>query len=94
MQNQNSQPNPNQEYKELLDKYAGITARLKTIFDYHYDQIMREIEIECSSISKEDKGCIMDNITLYMEEYMAWPSMESIEDFKNDITFENFNKSE
>ena len=78
------------DYKELLNKYAGITARMKTIFDYHYDQIMREVETECSSIPKGDRDCIMDNITLYMEEYMAWPSMESLEDFKKDITFENF----
>lgn len=31
---------------ELLKKYAGISTRIRRIFDYHYDQIQREVQTE------------------------------------------------
>ena len=47
-----------------LKSYKGIASRLQTIFNYHYDQIFREIKQE---IPAEDQPQIMDSIIEYME---------------------------
>ena len=45
---------------ELLKKYAGISTRIRRIFDYHYDQIQREVQTEISTLNPELQGQFMD----------------------------------
>lgn len=66
-----------------LKSHKGITSRLKTIFDYHYDQIFREIKQE---IPAEDQPQVIDSIIEYMEEVLAFPSTESIDTFIRDLS--------
>ena len=42
-----------------LKSHKGIASRLQTIFNYHYDQIFREIKQE---IPAEDQLQVMDSI--------------------------------
>ena len=66
-----------------LKSYKGIAYRLQTIFNYHYDQILREIKQE---IPAEDQLQVMDSIINYMEEVLAFPSSESIDTFIRDLS--------
>ena len=66
-----------------LKSHKGITYRLQTIFNYHYDQIFREIKQE---IPAEDQPQVMDSIIEYMEEVLAFPSTESIDTFISDLS--------
>lgn len=51
-----------------LKNYAGITSRIQTIFDYHYDAILRDIQAEVQNIPEADKGAFIDHFTTIMEE--------------------------
>ena len=66
-----------------LKSYKGIASRLQTIFNYHYDQIFREIKQE---IPAEDQLQVMDSILDYMEEVLAFPSNESLDTFIRDLS--------
>lgn len=66
-----------------LKSHKGIAYRLQTIFNYHYDQIYREIKQE---IPAEDQPQVMDSIIEYMEEVLAFPSTESIDTFIRDLS--------
>jgi hypothetical protein len=74
-----------QQIKDILTHYQGLTNRLKTLFAYHYDQIDREIHQELSHIDKEDQGAISEWLALYLEEYMNWPSNQSDQEFIQDL---------
>lgn len=82
----NSELSELQNFKNILEHYEGFTARLRNIFNYHYDQIMREIEVETSHIPEGDKTCILDMMTEYMEEFMGWPSIDGTKEFIQDLT--------
>ena len=66
-----------------LKSHKVITSRLQTIFNYHYDQIYREIKQE---IPAEDQPQVMDSIIEYMEEVLAFPSPESLDTFIRDLS--------
>ena len=66
-----------------LKSHKGTASRLQTIFDYHYDQIIREIKQE---IPAEDQSQIMDSILDYMEEVIAFPSNDSLDNFIQDLS--------
>ena len=66
-----------------LKSHKGVASRLQTIFNYHYDQIFREIKQE---IPAEDQPQIMDSIIEYMEEVLAFPSTESLDAFIRDLS--------
>lgn len=66
-----------------LKSYKGIASRLQTIFNYHYDQIFREIKQE---IPAEDQPQVMDSIIEYMEEVLNFPSNESLDTFIRDLS--------
>ena len=66
-----------------LKSHKGIASRLQTIFNYHYDQIYREIKQE---IPAEDQLQVMDSIIEYMEEVLAFPSPESLDAFIRDLS--------
>ena len=51
-----------------LKNYAGITARIQTIFDYHYDAILRDIQAEVQNIPEADKWAFIDHFTTVMED--------------------------
>lgn len=72
--------------QELLNKYAGISSRIRRIFAYHYDQIQREIQAEVANINTEDANHIIDQTTLFMEEFMGWPDPDNQEIFNDQIT--------
>lgn len=73
--------------QELLNKYAGISSRIRRIFAYHYDQIQREIQAEVANINlEEDANDIIDQTTLFMEEFMNWPDPDNQEIFNDQIT--------
>ena len=55
--------------KKILKKYKGTASRIQTIFDYHYDAILREVEQELQK--NPDKNDIMDLFTELMED--IWP---------------------
>jgi hypothetical protein len=67
-------------FKEYLEHFQGTASRMQTIFNYHYDQIQRELEQEL----KEDKD-YMEFIIEYMEESMNWPSCDDLEQFIKDL---------
>lgn len=52
-----------------LAKCKGTASRIQTIFDYHYDAILREVEQELQKNS--DKDDIIDLFTELMED--TWP---------------------
>lgn len=54
-------------------KYQGLAKRLQTIFDYHRDAILREINIECNSLSYTEKNAINELFSYVMEECVIWP---------------------
>lgn len=62
-----------QTAKELLTQYQGITSRVQTLFSYHYDQILREIEIELQGLPKNHADILHHAFVLYMEDYINWP---------------------
>ena len=66
-----------------LKSHKGTASRLQTIFDYHYDQIIREIKQE---IPAEDQSQVMDSILDYMEEVIAFPSNDSLDNFIEDLS--------
>ena len=66
-----------------LKSYKGIASRLQTIFNYHYDQIFREIKQE---IPAQEQRQVMDSILDYMEEVLSFPSNESIDTFIRDLS--------
>lgn len=74
------------KFEDLLNRYDGTTNRFFNIFNYHYDQILREIIQEVSRLpKKEEADLLIDMLIVHMEEFMNWPSNESIEDFKSDL---------
>lgn len=62
-----------------LKKCRGTASRIQTIFDYHYDAIMREVEQELSR--DPEKEAIMDLFTELMED--IWPVAQG--DFTTEI---------
>lgn len=71
---------------EYLQYFKGTASRIKRIFDYHYDSILREVYQELSSQFNDtpDSRLVMDFIIEHMEEGMNWPDV--------DATQEEFNK--
>lgn len=71
---------------EYLQYFEGTASRIKRIFDYHYDSILREVYQELSSQFNDtpDSRLVMDFIIEHMEEIMNWPDSE--------LTQEEFNK--
>lgn len=67
----------NKTAEELLTNVIGSAARIKRSFDYHYDQMQREILQEISSLPEEEQGIIYDAFTSYMEEVMNWPTQHT-----------------
>lgn len=66
----------------LLQSFAkckGTASRIQTIFDYHYDAILREVNQELQG--NPDKDDIMDLLTELMED--AWPVAQG--EFTTDI---------
>lgn len=62
-----------------LKQCLGTASRIQTIFDYHYDAILREVEQELSKHpQKED---LMDLFTELMED--IWPVAQG--DFTTEI---------
>lgn len=51
-----------------LKKYPGTTSRIQTIFNYHYDAILREIQAEVQNIPEADKWAFIDHFTSVMED--------------------------
>jgi len=70
---------------ELLKKYAGISARIRRIFAYHYDQIQREVQTEISTLNPELQGQFMDLVIEYMEESINWPDPDDQEAFEKQL---------
>ena len=66
-----------------LKSHKGTASRLQTIFDYHYDQILREIK---QTIPAKDQPQVMDSILDYMEEVIAFPSNDSLDNFIEDLS--------
>ena len=66
-----------------LKSHKGIASRMQTIFNYHYDQILREIK---QSITAKDQPQVMDSILDYMEEVIAFPSNDSLDNFIEDLS--------
>ena len=56
---------------------------MQTIFNYHYDQILREIK---QTIPAKDQPQVMDSILDYMEEVIAFPSNDSLDNFIEDLS--------
>lgn len=71
---------------ELLKKYAGISTRIRRIFDYHYDQIQREVQTEISTLTPELQAQFMDLIVEYMEESINWPDPMTKKHSKNNYS--------
>ena len=69
MQNANNHPTT----LELLQNYAGLGPQIKTILEYHYDQIYREIKTELSEYTKEEQTQILCSIIEYMEDNIYIP---------------------
>ena len=59
-----------------LKSHKGTASRLQTIFNYQYDQILREIK---QVIPAKDQPQVMDSILDYMEEVIAFPSNDSFD---------------
>lgn len=55
--------------QSILKDYKGSASRIQTIFDYHYDQILREVEVETAKLPNHND--IMDGFTELMED--IWP---------------------
>ena len=56
---------------------AGLASRLQTIFNYHYDAIMRDIEVELLTLQATDPkhaADLHDHFTAVLEE--GWPISE------------------
>ena len=59
---------------------------MQTIFNYHYDQILREIK---QTIPAKDQPQVMDSILDYMEEVIDWCVDSSVGE-TGDYTLDNF----
>lgn len=70
---------------ELLKNYAGILARIHRIFDYHYDQIQRDVQTEISTLIPELQAQFMDLVVEYMEESISWPDPDDQEAFEKQL---------
>lgn len=82
----------NQEVLQTLTTREGTANRLRRIFAYHYDQIIRECEQELfGSISDQDpdfndeSSTVNDFIVGYMEEQMGWPDANDQNIFNKQI---------
>lgn len=76
--------------KELLLTNPGTAHAIKILFDYHYDQLLREIRQELLVTYGSDSQTIWDNISddLYetFEEAFPFPSTNNgTEDFINNL---------
>lgn len=72
-----------QELKNYLDAHQGPASRIKTIFDYHYMVIQRELE---QAIPKRDRDWVMDHLVEYMEETLNFPYGENLDEFIKSLT--------
>lgn len=61
-----------------LHQNKGITERLQTLFDYHYNQIEQEIR---QLIPTEDQSDIIDSMAYYMEEVLNFPPASNTDNF-------------
>lgn len=62
--------------REAIKKHQGISHNIMTIFNYHYDQILREIGMECRRCTvPEDGEAIREFFEEYMEEELQFPPM-------------------
>lgn len=52
----------------------GTAQSIQNIFNYHYDQILREVEQEVANLPKEVREDIIDHIVEDMEN--SWPYSE------------------
>ena len=67
--------------RKAITRHQGLSYRIMGIFNSHYDQIIRELWIECQKCPEpEDGRVIREFFEEYMEEDMGFPS-ESLEDF-------------
>lgn len=71
------------ELEQFLEKYPGTASRIKTIFDYHYDAIQREIHQEIQEMSESSD--FEDSLVQIMEEEMNWPYGDTQEDFNTSL---------
>lgn len=69
---------------DYLNSHQGIAYRVKTIFEYHYDQIIREIKAE---VPERDHDKIIDSFYDLLEESAAFPDLTgTLQDFINNIS--------
>lgn len=72
-----------------LKHFGGTADRMKTIFAFHYDQILRECEQEIfnNGLHIHDEGAndLHDCLVEFMEEQMNWPDPEDLDTFIRDI---------
>lgn len=68
--------------KEILRERQGLASRVKNIFDYHFDQIVRELIAECKLPSTSDPETykVLEYFVDYLED-MNWPFQDSVEEF-------------
>ena len=74
---------------QVLQTQKGTATRLRRIFAYHYDQIIRECEQEIfSNGANADAHNLNDALVSYMEENMNWPEADDQNQFNNQIANE------
>lgn len=61
------------EVTQLLKSYLGITQRIGTIFNYHYDAIQRDIQQELQHLPANEQNIIIDMVIAYMEDILEIP---------------------
>lgn len=67
--------------REAIKKHQGLSHKIMGIFNSHYDQITRELWVECQRCTvPEDGEAIREFFEEYMEEEMGFPP-EIWEDF-------------
>lgn len=77
----------NQEALQILNTRKGTANRLRRIFAFHYDQIIRECQQELFTREpNEEISAINDFIIEYMEEQMTWPDADDQNLFNKQIT--------
>lgn len=74
---------------QVLQTQTGTATRLRRIFAYHYDQIIRECEQEIFSNGNNiDANNLNDALVSYMEEIMDWPAADDQDKFNHRIANE------
>lgn len=71
--------------KTRLESMPGLVSRIRTILEYHYDQIQRDIEVEVGN--NEIKSDLMDFVTASLEEEsFGYMIGDNDQDFINKLT--------